>query len=64
VRGDPLNWGIIYSEWAVNVVGRFVADSHHRRVLWRLPEGVVDSIPLLGLYYLVEGSPYTLDTVK
>jgi hypothetical protein len=33
-------------------------------VLWKLPERVVDSIPLLGLEYLLEGSPYNLDTVK
>jgi hypothetical protein len=64
VRGDPLHWGIFYSEWVVNVVGRFVADAHHRGVLWKLPERVVDSIPLLGLEYLLEGSPYNVDTVK
>jgi hypothetical protein len=64
VRGDPLHWGIFYSEWVVNVFGRFVADAHHRGVLWKLPERVVDSIPLLGLEYLLEGSPYNVDTVK
>jgi hypothetical protein len=48
----------------VNVVGSFVADAHHQGVLWRLPERIVDSIPLLGLYYLLEGSPYKLDRVK
>ena len=64
VRGDPLHWGIFYSEWVVNVIGRFVADAHHRGVLWRLPDRVVDSIPKLGLEYLLEGSPYNVDTVK
>jgi hypothetical protein len=56
VRGDPLQWGIFYSEWVLNVVERFLADDHHRGVLWRLPERVVDSIPLLGLEYILEGS--------
>jgi hypothetical protein len=64
VRGDPHHWGIFYSKWVFNVFGSFVADAHHRGVLWRIPERVVDSIPLLGLYYLLEGSPYNLDTVK
>jgi hypothetical protein len=64
VRGDLLHWGISYSEWVVNVVGSFVADAHHRGVLWRLPERFVDSIPLLRLAYLLEGSPYNLDTVN
>jgi hypothetical protein len=41
-----------------------VPDAHHRGVLWRLPERFVDSVPLLGLEYLLEGSPYNLDTIK
>jgi hypothetical protein len=64
LRGDPLHWGIFYSEWVFNVVRSFVADAHHRGVLWRLPERFVDSVPLLGLEYLLEGSPYNLDTIK
>jgi hypothetical protein len=40
-----------------------VADSYHRGVLWSFHERVVDSIPLLGLDYFLEGSPYNLDTV-
>jgi hypothetical protein len=60
----PASLGNVLLLMVVNVVGSFVADSHHQGVLWRLPERVVDSIPLLGLYYLLEGSPYKLDTVK
>jgi hypothetical protein len=29
VRGYPRHWGIFYSEWVINVVGRFVVDAHH-----------------------------------
>jgi hypothetical protein len=64
VRGDPLHWGIFYSEWVLNVLGRFVADAHHRGILWRLPEKVVENIPCLGLEYLLEGSPYQVVTVQ
>ena len=64
VRGDPLHWDIFYSEWIVNVLGRFVADAHHRGILWKLPEKVVENIPRLGLEYLLEGSPYHVDTVQ
>jgi hypothetical protein len=64
VRGDPLHWGILYSEWVLNVLGRFVADAHHRGVLWRLPEKVVEKIPRLVLEYLLEGSPYQVETVQ
>jgi hypothetical protein len=64
VRGDPLHWSIFYSEWVVNVMGRFVADAHHRGVLWRLPERVIESLPRLGLEYILEGSGYRLETVQ
>jgi hypothetical protein len=60
----PASLGNILLRMVVNVVGRFVSDAHHRGVLWKLPERVVDSIPLLGLEYLLDGSPYNLDTVK
>jgi hypothetical protein len=53
-RGDSLHWEIFYSEWLDDVVGRFVKDVHHRGVLWKFPKRVVDSIPLLGLEYLLE----------
>jgi hypothetical protein len=39
-----------------------VADAHHRGILWRLPEKVVENIPRLGLEYLLEGSPSQVDT--
>jgi hypothetical protein len=64
VRGDPLHLGIFYSKWVLNVLGRFVADAHHRGILWRLPEKVVENIPRLGLEYLLEGNPYQVDTVQ
>jgi hypothetical protein len=56
--GDPLHWGIFYSEWVVNALARFIADAHHRGVLWRLPMRVVENLPLVGLDFLVEGSAY------
>jgi hypothetical protein len=49
VRGDPPHWGIFYSELVLNVLGRFVADAHHRGILWRLLEKVVEKIPRLEL---------------
>jgi hypothetical protein len=64
VHGDPLHWGIFYSECVVNVVGRFVADAHHRGVLWRFPERVVDSIQLLVLYYCSAETVYRLIQLK
>jgi hypothetical protein len=49
VRGDLPHWGIFYSEWVLNVLGHFDADVHHRGILWRSPEKVVDIINRLGL---------------
>jgi hypothetical protein len=63
IRGDPLHWRIFYSEWVLNATVRFVTDAHHRGLLWRLPRGIVDSIPLLGLSHLLEGSRYDVATV-
>jgi hypothetical protein len=63
VRGDPLHC-MFYFEWVLNVLGRFVADAHHRGILWRFPEKVVEKITRLGLEYLLEGSPYQVDTVQ
>jgi hypothetical protein len=45
-----------YLKWVSNVLGRFVADAHHRGILWRFPEKEVENIPRLGLEYLIEGS--------
>jgi hypothetical protein len=44
-----MHWGTFYWEWVVNVMERFIADAHHRGVLWCLPMRVVEDIPLVGL---------------
>jgi hypothetical protein len=64
ICGDPLHWGIFYSEWVVNVMARFIADAHHRGVLWRLPMRVVENLPLVGLDFLLEGSAYQRTVVE
>jgi hypothetical protein len=64
IRGDPLHWGIFYSEWVANVMARFVDDAFHRGLLWRLPIRVVENLPLLGLDFLLEGSPYPIPVVE
>jgi hypothetical protein len=64
IRGDPFHWGIFYSEWVVNVLARFIADAHHRGLLWRLPVRVVENIPLIGLDYLLEGSAYQRQVIE
>jgi hypothetical protein len=64
VRGDRLHWGILYSEWGLNVLRRFVADAHHRGILSRLPEKVFENIPRLELGNILEGSLYQVDTAQ
>jgi hypothetical protein len=64
IRGDPLHWGIFYSEWLANVMARFVDDAFHRGLLWHLPARVVENLPLLGLEFLLEGSPYPIQVVE
>jgi hypothetical protein len=63
IRGDPLHWRIFYAEWVVNATVRFITDAHHRGLLWRLPRRILQSIPILGLPYLLEGTRYDVSGV-
>jgi hypothetical protein len=58
IRGDALHWRIFYTEWVVNAAVRFITDAHHRGLLWRLPRRILESIPILGIPYLLEGTRY------
>jgi hypothetical protein len=60
----PTLLGYFYSDWVLNVLERFVADAHHRGILCRLPEKVVENSPRLGLEYLLEGGLYQVNTVQ
>jgi hypothetical protein len=63
IRGDPLKWRIFYAEWVVNATVRFITDAHHRGLFWRLPRKILQSIPILGLPYLLEGTRYDVTGV-
>jgi hypothetical protein len=63
IRGDPLHWRIVYAEWVVNATVRFITDAHHRGLLWRLPRKILQSIPIFGLPYLLEGTRYDVTGV-
>jgi hypothetical protein len=58
IKGDILHWRIFYSEWILNATVRFMNDTHHRGLLWRLPRRVIDNISVLGLSFLLEGTRY------
>jgi hypothetical protein len=58
IRGDPFHWCIFRTEWVIAIFARFIADAHHRGLLWRVPVKVTKGIESLGLETLVEGSPY------
>jgi hypothetical protein len=45
-------------------MARFIADAHHRGVLWRLPMRVVENLPLVGLDFLLEGSAYQRTVIE
>jgi hypothetical protein len=49
LRNDRLAWAIFYTEWAVLVLGRWVADAYHRGLLWRLPKRLLTGIQDLDL---------------
>jgi hypothetical protein len=63
LQGDPLHWCIFRTEWVIAFVSRFVADAHHRGLLWRLPAKVTTSVETLSVETLLEGSPYRPDAV-
>jgi hypothetical protein len=63
IQGDFLHWRIFYSEWVLNATVRFITDAHHRGLLWRLPRKILDSISILGLPYLLEGTRYDVARV-
>jgi hypothetical protein len=60
----PTHWGVYYSEWVANIMARFIDNAFHRGLLWRLPIRVVEYLPLLGLDFLLEGSPYSIPRVE
>jgi hypothetical protein len=63
IRGDLLHWRIFYAEWVVNATVGFITDAHHRGLLWSLPRKILQSIPILGLPYLLEGTRYDVTGV-
>jgi hypothetical protein len=63
IRGDPLHWAILRTEWTALVFGRWVADIHFRGLLWQLPRKVHYWINQLGISVLFKGSPLSLDEV-
>jgi hypothetical protein len=63
IQGDLLHWRIFYSEWVLIATVWFITDAHHRGLLWRLPRKILDSIPVLGLPYLLEGTRYDVARV-
>jgi hypothetical protein len=73
LQGDPLywdslHWCIFRTEWVIAFFSRFVADAHHRCLLWRLPVKVTTSVETLSVETLsvetlLEGSPYRPDEV-
>jgi hypothetical protein len=64
LQGDPLHWCIFRTEWVIALFSRFVADAHHRRMLWRIPAKVTTSVETLSVESLLEGSPYRSEAVQ
>jgi hypothetical protein len=60
---DPLHWGIVRTEWVIAIFSRFVADAHHRGLMWRIPAKVITSVETLSVETLLEGSPYRPEAV-
>jgi hypothetical protein len=63
IKGDSLHWRIFYAEWVLNATLQFITDANHRGLLWRLPSRVIDSISVLGLPFLLEGTLYDVARV-
>ena len=63
LQGDPLHWCVFRTEWVIALFSRFVADAHHRGLLWRLPAKIISSVQTLTVETLLEGSPYRPEAV-